>query len=170
MGEKPSLKVNFQTCFDAAEERDIKGSTPLISGGRMITDGKERHRQKMMIFNYLGSLYRDTDSDLITDIDSIDFEAMAAAEPFVINIDDDEDEGSSISIDYDAGIYLPSSIESFIDIFKQELEVIVPGPETPVQIVEDILPFVAVFHGAVDAHVPDRVGIRAPGFKQKPVD
>ena len=41
------MKENFQTCFDAAEERGIKGSTLLTSGSRITIDGKERHRQEM---------------------------------------------------------------------------------------------------------------------------
>jgi len=92
----------------------IKGGTP----------GSYCHNkdEKMMVFNYRGALYSDLDSDLVIDADGIDVGGIPAIDPFGVIIDDDESEGMRISIDYDAGLYLMSTVESFIDIFLDELK------------------------------------------------
>ena len=92
----------------------IKGGTP----------GSYCHNrdEKMMVFNYRGALYSDLDSDLVIDADGIDVGGIPAIDPFGVIIDDDENEGMRISIDYDAGLYLTSTVESFIDTFLDGLK------------------------------------------------
>ncbi|MBR4174405.1 MAG: AMP-binding protein [Lachnospiraceae bacterium] len=117
--------------FDLSEHRSIETVISdvcvqvlkLIDGG--ITDNYPVIKdKKMTIFNYRGNLFGDTDSEIVMDADGIDNGEMPMIEPLQVMIDEDEGEWN-LSIDYDAGVYLSSTIERFMDIFINELKRII---------------------------------------------
>ncbi len=75
-----------------------------------------RDDREMLCFLYQGDLLDAPDDDLLKGVEYPEREGQAAIEPLELNIYEDE-EGTKVELNYDAGIYLPGSIERFGRIY-----------------------------------------------------
>ncbi len=76
----------------------------------------KRDDREMLCFLYQGDLLDAPEDDMLMGVDYPKREEQAAIEPLELNIYEDE-EGTKVELNYDAGIYLPESIERFGKIY-----------------------------------------------------
>ncbi len=123
----------YPVAFRTGAGRDIESMLSEASERirEALASGREypvmyRGHMKCMNYNYQGKISEDVDTDLLLELDDRDMGDIPTIEPFKVTIDDNED-GMELSIDYDAGLYLRSSMERFADIYMDSLRSIIEG-------------------------------------------